>query len=88
MLRGVSGNAPKEFTMVRKIHRENDRKSEDPSLSGNEAQNNVGYINHQSINQSVDQSIIHLRFPDTYNITQPLFSVPCLGYVSFLIVSL
>ena len=38
MLRGVSGNAPKKFTMVRKIHRENDHTSEDPSLSGNEAQ--------------------------------------------------
>ena len=35
MLRGVSGNAPKKLTMVRKIHRENDRTSEDPSLSGN-----------------------------------------------------
>jgi hypothetical protein len=37
MLNGVSGNAPKKFTMVRKIHRENDRTSEDPSLSGYDA---------------------------------------------------
>ena len=35
MLRGVSGNAPKKLTMVRKIHLKNDRTSEDPSLSGN-----------------------------------------------------
>ena len=28
---------PKKFMMVRKIHRENDRMSEDPSLSENEA---------------------------------------------------
>jgi hypothetical protein len=42
MLRGVSGNAPKKFMMVRKIHRENDRTSEDPSLSGNEAQDIFG----------------------------------------------
>jgi hypothetical protein len=38
MLREVSGNAPKKFTMVRKIHRENYRMSVDPSLSGNKAQ--------------------------------------------------
>ncbi|CAL8234492.1 unnamed protein product [Arctogadus glacialis] len=38
ILRGFSGNAPKIFTMVRKIHSENDHTSEDPSLSGNEAQ--------------------------------------------------
>ena len=37
MLRGVSVNAPKKFTMVRKIHRENDHTSIDPSLSGNKA---------------------------------------------------
>ena len=36
-LRGVSGNAPKKLSMVRKIHRENDLTSEDPSLSGNGA---------------------------------------------------
>ena len=35
MLRGVSVNAAKKFTMVRKIHSENDRTREDPSLSGN-----------------------------------------------------
>ncbi|CAL8372561.1 unnamed protein product [Gadus morhua 'NCC'] len=38
MLRGVSGNVPKKFTMVRKIHRENHGTSEDPSLSGIKAQ--------------------------------------------------
>ncbi|CAL8387756.1 unnamed protein product [Boreogadus saida] len=32
------GNAPEKFTIVRKIHRENVRTSEDPSLSGNVAQ--------------------------------------------------
>ena len=38
MLRGVSGNAPKNFTMDHKIHRETDHTSVDPSLSGNGAQ--------------------------------------------------
>ena len=38
MLRGISGNAPKKFTMDRKIHHEKDRTSVDPSLSGNGVQ--------------------------------------------------
>ena len=48
MLRGVSGNATKKLTMVRKIHRENDRTSEDPSLSGNWAQESANSNNHFS----------------------------------------
>ena len=43
MLRGVSVNAPKKFTMVCKIHRENDRTSVDPSLSGKEARDNISF---------------------------------------------
>ena len=43
MLRGVSVNAAKKFTMVRKIHRENDRRSVDPSLSGNEALGKISF---------------------------------------------
>ena len=43
MLRGVSGNAPKKLTMDRKIHRENDCTSVDPSLSGNGALVNTYY---------------------------------------------
>ncbi|CAL8293151.1 unnamed protein product [Arctogadus glacialis] len=36
-LRGVSGNAPKKLSMVRKIHLSNHLTSEDPSISGNGA---------------------------------------------------
>jgi hypothetical protein len=43
MLRGVLVNAAKKFTMVRKIHRENDRTSVDPSLSGNEALGKISF---------------------------------------------
>ena len=35
------GNATKKLSMVRKIHRENDLTSEDPSISGNGAQDGV-----------------------------------------------
>jgi hypothetical protein len=58
MLRGVSGNAPKKFMMVRKIHRENDFTIEDPSFSGNEAQICHRKIGFESV--SCEQSSMEL----------------------------
>ena len=54
MLRGVSGNARKKITIVRKMIRKKDRTSVDPSLSGNWA---LDHIANKCVYQHLPESL-------------------------------
>ena len=73
MLRGVSGNAPKKFTKVRKILRENDRTSVDPSLSGNGALVDLApdtLNNRLTLHHSIDPALVSTMITEGVN---PIF---------------